>query len=170
MAELSGGYISGNFSTLGGGVYDLGCYCTTMILSLIDDEVASVHASAAFTDLGVDMLTTAQMRFRGGARAAFTVGMNLGIGSNSRFDRLYIHGSKGSIRSDVEYNQEGTLRYTVRTREGVTEREVFVPQNYALEVAQLGRCILDGETPHISEEFSVKNAEVIDRVLAEIGF
>ena len=154
----------------GGAMYDLGCYCTTMILSLIDDEVASVHASAEFTDLGVDMLTTAQMRFKSGARAAFTVGMNLGVGSNSRFDRLYIHGSKGSIRSDVEYNQEGMLRYTVRTREGVTEREVFVPQNYALEVAQLGRCILDGETPHISEEFSVKNAEVIDRVLAEIGF
>lgn len=162
----------------GGAMYDLGCYCTTMILSLIDDEVASVHASAEFTDLGVDMLTTAQMRFQGGARAAFTVGMNLGIGSNSRFDRLYIHGSKGCIRSDVEYNQEGSLRYTIFAREALPDgtpageivREVFVPQNYALEVEQLGRCILEGEAPHITEEFSVKNAEVIDRVLAEIGY
>ena len=162
----------------GGAMYDLGCYCTTMILSLIDDEVAAVNASAEFTDLGVDMLTTGQMRFKGGARAAFTVGMNLGIGSNSRFDRLYIHGSKGSIRSDVEYNQEGTLRYTIYARGGLADgtpsgeitREVFVPQNYALEVAQLGRCILEGETPHITEEFSVKNAEVIDRVLAAIGY
>ena len=162
----------------GGAMYDLGCYCTTMILSLVDDEVASVNASAEFTDLGVDMLTTAQMRFKGGARAAFTVGMNLGISSNSRFDRLYIHGSKGSIRSDVEYNQEGTLRYTIYAREGLADgtpaggitREVFALQNYALGIEQLGRCILEGETPHITEEFSVKNAEVIDRVLAAVGY
>ncbi|MCR5087726.1 MAG: Gfo/Idh/MocA family oxidoreductase [Lachnospiraceae bacterium] len=162
----------------GGAMYDLGCYCTTMILSLVDDEVASVNASAEFTDLGVDMLTTAQMRFKGGARAAFTVGMNLGISSNSRFDRLYIHGSKGSIRSDVEYNQEGTLRYTIYAREGLADgtpagvitREVFALQNYALEIEQLGRCILEDETPHITEEFSVKNAEVIDRVLAAVGY
>lgn len=154
----------------GGAMYDLGCYCTTMILSLIDSDVSSVKASAEFTDLGVDMLTTAVMSFANGARASFTVGMNLGIGTNSRFDRLYIHGSKGSIRSDVEYNQEGNLRYEIRTAEGRMEREVFVPQNYSLELEQMNRCIRCGEKPHISELFSVKNAEVIDRVLREIGY
>ena len=154
----------------GGAMYDLGCYCTTMILSLIDSEVSSVRASAEFTDLGVDMLTTALLHFTNGARASFTVGMNLGVGTNSRFDRLYIHGSKGAIRSDVEYNQEGTLRYEIRTAEGRTEREVFVPQNYSLEIEQLNRCILEGETPHITEAFSVTNAELIDRVLREIGY
>ena len=154
----------------GGAMYDLGCYCTTMILSLIDSEVSSVRASAEFTDLGVDMLTTALLHFTNGARASFTVGMNLGVGTNSRFDRLYIHGSKGAIRSDVEYNQEGTLRYEIRTAEGRTEREVFVPQNYSLEIEQLNRCILEGEKPHITEAFSVTNAELIDRVLREIGY
>jgi len=154
----------------GGAMYDLGCYCTTMILSLIDDEVASVKASAEFTDLGVDMLTSAVVRFAGGARAAFTVGMNLGIGTNSRFDRLYIHGSKGSIRSDVEYNQEGLLRYEIRTASGVTTREVFVPHNYALELEQLSRCILGDEKPHITAEFSIRNAVLIDGVLREIGY
>ncbi|MBP5354042.1 MAG: Gfo/Idh/MocA family oxidoreductase [Lachnospiraceae bacterium] len=154
----------------GGAMYDLGCYCTTMILSLIDSDVSMVKASAEFTELGVDMLTTAQMKFENGARASFTVGMNLGVGTNSRFDRLYIHGSKGAIRSDVEYNQEGTLRYEIRTAEGRIEREVFVPQNYALETEQLNRCILEGEKPHISEAFSVKNAMLIDRVLRGIGY
>lgn len=154
----------------GGAMYDLGCYCTTMILSLIDSEVSSVRASAEFTDLGVDMLTTTLLHFTNGARASFTVGMNLGVGTNSRFDRLYIHGSKGAIRSDVEYNQEGTLRYEIRTAEGRMEREVFVPQNYSLEIEQLNRCILEGEKPHITEAFSVTNAELIDRVLREIGY
>ena len=52
----------------------------------------------------------------------------------------------------------------------MTVRNIFVPQNYALEVDQLSRCILSGEKPHITKEFSVKNAELIDKVLNEIGF
>lgn len=154
----------------GGAMYDLGCYCTTMILTLIDSEPELVKASAEFTDLGVDMLTAGVIRFANGARASFDVGMNLGTNTNSRFDRLYVHGSKGSIRSEVEYNQAGELCYHIFTREGVTERKVFAPQNYALEIEQLGRCIAEGEKPLVSEEFSVRNAELIDRVLCEIGY
>ena len=147
-------------------MYDLGCYCTTMILSLIDSEVEFVAASAEFTDLGVDFLTSGQMRFENGARASFNVGMVLGENSNSRFDRLYIHGTKGSIRSDVEYNQEGKVRYSIYTENGVID----IPQNYSLEVEQLGRCILGDEKPHITPEFSIKNSKLIDAVLSKIGF
>lgn len=154
----------------GGAMYDLGCYCTTMILSLIDSDVEFVKASAEFSDLGVDFLTSGQMRFTNGARASFNVGMILGENSNSRFDRLFIHGTKGSIRSDVEYNQEGKVRYSIFTENGEIEREIDVPQNYSLEVEQLGRCVLGDEKPHITPEFSIKNAELIDAVLSEIGY
>ncbi|MCR5324714.1 MAG: Gfo/Idh/MocA family oxidoreductase [Lachnospiraceae bacterium] len=154
----------------GGAMYDLGCYCTTMILSLIDSEPEFVKADAEFSDLGVDFMTAGIIRFANGARAAFNVGMILGANSNSRYDRLYIHGTKGAIRSDVEYNQAGELKYRIFTNEGVTERCVSVPQNYSLEVEQLGRCILEGEKPHITPEFSIKNAELIDKVLYEIGY
>ncbi|WP_022778994.1 Gfo/Idh/MocA family protein [Butyrivibrio sp. AE3009] len=154
----------------GGAMYDLGCYCTTMILNLVDSEPSYIQATAEFTDLGVDFLTTAIMGFENGVRASFNVGMNLGIGTNSRFDRLYIHGSKGSIRSDVEYNQEGEVSYTIFNQDGTTVRKISVPQNYALEVENLSRCILSDEKPHITPEFSIRNAEVIDQVLDEIGF
>ncbi len=89
----------------GGAVYDLGCYCTTMILSMTDSEPEYVKAEAEFNDKGVDVFTSAIMRFKNGVRAAFTVGMIFPPGSDARQDRLYIHGSKGTIRSDVEYNQ-----------------------------------------------------------------
>lgn len=154
----------------GGAMYDLGCYCTTMILSLIDSEPAFVKASAEFSDLGVDLMTAGLIRFENGARASFNVGMMLGDNSNSRFDRLFIHGTKGSIRSDVEYNQEGNVTYKIFTREGVTEKSVFVPHNYCMEVEQLGRCILGDEKPHVTPEFSIKNAELIDRILKEIDY
>ncbi len=154
----------------GGAMYDLGCYCTTMILSLIDDRPELVKAVAEFTDLGVDMMTSAIIRFENGIRASFNVGMTLGADSDSRYDRLYIHGDKGCIRSDVEFNQSGDFSYFIYTKEGVTERKISSRQNYALEIEQLGQCILSGEKPHVSPDFSIKNAELIDRVLNEIGY
>ena len=154
----------------GGAMYDLGCYCTTMILTLTDSAPELVKAEAEFSDKGVDLMTSAVIRFENGVRASFSVGMILGIGTNSRFDRLYIHGSEGSIRSDVEYNREGDVSYRIFKDGGVIERKIFVPQNYSLEVEQLGRCILLGETPHITPDFSIKNAELMDRVFEEIGY
>ena len=154
----------------GGAMYDLGCYCTTMILSLTDSDPVLVKAAAEFSDLGVDLNTSGIIKFQNGLRASFNVGMIFGEQSNSRFDRLYIHGSKGCIRSEVEYNQEGDVSYRILKGDEVIERKVFVPNNYALEIEQMGRCILEGETPHITPEFSLKNSKLIDQVLSDISF
>ena len=154
----------------GGAMYDLGCYCTTLILSLIDSDPEFVKADAEFSDLGVDINTAAILRFGNGVRASFNVGMILGQNTNSRFDRLYIHGSKGSIRSEVEYNQEGDVSYRIFTPEKVIERQVSVPHNYLLEIEQMSRCILYGDKPYITPEFSLKNAKLIDEILDLIGY
>lgn len=159
------------YKELGGGaMYDLGCYCTTMILSLIDSEPESVKAEAEFSDKDVDILTSALIHFENNVRACFNVGMILGIDTNARFDRLYIHGSKGEIISDVEYNQAGELSYKIYTDDKELERTVSSPQNYSLEIDQLSRCILNGETPYITPEFSIKNSKLMDEVLKEIGY
>lgn len=156
---------------LGGGmIYDLGCYCTTMILSLIDSEPEYVKAIAEMTNEGVDAFTAAIMKFKNGVRASFNVGMILGKNSNSRFDRLYIHGTKGDIKSDVEYNEEGDLCYRVIVGGKEQKRLVSAPSNYTLEVEQLGRCILNNEKPLISPDFSLKNARLLDKLLEEVGF
>ncbi len=154
----------------GGAVYDLGCYCSTLILSLVDSEVDSVMAQAEFNEYGADVLASALLKFRNGVRAAFNVGMNLGVESNARKDRLYVHGTKGVIDSPVEFNQAGELSYTITAGGNTTVRTVSAPQNYSLEVAQLGRCIESGEKPFITEEFTVKNAELLDRVLESMNY
>ena len=154
----------------GGALYDLGCYCTTMILSLLDSQPEYVKAVAEFGAHDVDLLTAAIMKFEDGARAAFTAGMMLDPGADTRKDRLYVHGSKGYINSDVEYNQAGTLSYTVVSGGEKIVRTVEVPQNYTLEVEQLGRCIEGQETPHVTEAFSLRNAELMDMILKEIGY
>ncbi len=154
----------------GGAMYDLGCYCTTMILSLIDSTPTSVIANARYTELGVDELTNAIIKFKNGVNSTFTVGMILGKDSGSRFDKLYIHGSKGAIRSDVEFNQSGELSYKIYLDKEIIERKISVPQNYSLEIAQLNSCILNGESQHITPDFSIKNAELMDEVFRKIGY
>lgn len=154
----------------GGAMYDLGCYCTTMILSLIDSEPKLVKASAEFSDEGIDLNTAGIVKFENGARASFNVGMIFGENTNARFDRLYIHGTKGTIRSDVEYNQEGNLSFQIFTEDGIIERKIEVPNNYSLEVQQLSQCILTGEKPYITADFSIKNASLIDKVLEDINY
>ena len=156
--------------TGGGAVYDLGCYCTTMILSLVDSELDYVMANAEFNDKDVDVFSSSLMKFENGVRAAFNVGMIFDPRQNGRKDMLYIHGSKGIISSDVEYNQEGDLGYIIISEGKRIDRMVHAEQNYSLEIEQLGRCIENGETPHITEEFSVRNAKLLDTILSKIGY
>ena len=154
----------------GGAMYDLGCYCTTMILSLIDSDVTLVKADAEFSDGGVDINTAGLLKFSNGARTSFNCGFIFGENTNSRFDRLLIHGTKGRILSDVEYNQEGNVSYKIFVGDEVIERNVDIPHNYSLEIEQFSRCILYGEKPHVTADFSIRNAELIDRLLEDMGY
>jgi predicted dehydrogenase len=115
-------------------------------------------------------MTAGLIRFENGVRASFNVGMILGENTDARFDRLYIHGTEGFVRSDVEYNQEGEVSYDIVTQNKIETKKITVPNNYCLEVEQFGRCILDNEAPYVTEEFSKKNAQLIDRVLKEIAY
>ena len=156
--------------TFGGSVYDLGCYCTTMALWLLGKEPEKVQAIAEFSDRGIDTLTTALLTFPGGAKAQLTSGMILATDKDYRVDRLQIHGTKGSIKSDVRFNQEGQLQYTLCREDGQQVKSVFAPQNYRLEVEQLGRCIQKGEKIHVSKEFSIANSKLLQSILEKIGY
>ena len=154
----------------GGAMYDLGCYCTSMILSLVDAEPTYVKATAEFGADNVDLFTAGIMKFENGVRASFNVGMMFGKGVGGRFDRLYIHGSKGCIRSEVEYNQEGELSYRIISEGKEITKTVAARQNYCLEVEQMNRLINGTGTPMVTPEFSIRNAKLMDAVLLEIGY
>ena len=162
----------------GGAVYDVGCYCTTMILTILNaftdkgyaTKFLKVMADAEFNDKGSDELAQAMIRFENGIRSTFNVGMNLGVDSDDRYDRLFIHGDKGYIRSDVEYNQAGNVTYRVVSGDKEITRGIQVSNNYKLESEQLTRAILGKEQPYITEEFSLANANLLGEVLKKIGY
>lgn len=156
--------------TYGGNTYDLGCYCTTMALWMLGQTPKSVKAVAEFSPEKVDILTTAILTFPSGQKAILTSGMLLSTNKDYRIDRLIIHGTKGCIKSDVQFNQAGALSYRVWVEGEETVKTVQTPQNYSLEIAQLGRCIRGLETPYITEEFSIANAKVLEDILRQIGY
>lgn len=156
--------------TRGGALYDVGCYCTSQLLAIFDEEPLTVQAVSELTDEGVDICTTGILTFQGGKRATFQTGMVLATDSGRRVDRLYLHGTEGWIKTEEPFNVTGEPAYTV-WRDGVsTVKTVKTPNNYALEVEQLGRCVCNGERPLVTEAFTKRNARVISKVLHSVGY
>ena len=156
--------------TYGGATYDLGCYTTTQILWMLEEEPVKVQAVADFSDRGIDTYTSGLLTFADGKKATYICAMVLATDQDRRIDCLRIHGTKGDIRTDAQFNQCGELSYTLTVGEERVVKTVTTPQNYSLEVAQLGRCITDGEKPHVSREFTMKNALLMEKILQIIGY
>ena len=158
--------------TLGGCTYDLGVYALSLVQRMTGIKPSGIHAAASLSEEGIDTYTTAVLEYENGSKAHIDCGLVLATEKNSSLDRFQIHGSKGSISSvDFGFNAPGTLTYRLRTFEGTDElRSVEVPNNYCLEVEQLGRCIRGEEEPYLTEGFSVALAETVDRILEEIGY
>lgn len=159
--------------TLGGCLYDLGCYNTTQILWMLGEEPEKVQAISDYSEQKIDVYTTAILNFKRGKRAMMNCGMVLQTAEENRFDRIdrfCIYGSKGYLKSETQFNQCGELYYIIGVDGKEEVRYVDTPQNYCLEVEQMGRCILEGEEPHVSHEFTLKNARLIDRILKEIQY
>lgn len=154
----------------GGALYDLGCYCTSLMVWLLGDTPEKAQALAEFSPEGIDLFTAGYLQFPNNIRASFHCGMLLSKTPGSRKDHFYIHGARGYIRSDVEFNQAGELSYTLYMDGAETVKTIYAPHNYQLEVENLGRCILQGESPHVSPQFSLKNAKAMDMVLQAIKY
>ena len=78
------------------------------IVFSLEEALEYIKADAELDETGVDRMASVLLRFRNGVRASFNVGMALGVDTSDRYDRLFIHGSKGHIRSDVEYSRPET--------------------------------------------------------------
>ena len=151
---------------LGGSLYDLGCYTMSLTLALLDEEPNQIKSTGFFTDKNIDELAVAILNFPSGVKASMTAGMC----SGQRGDRYFIYGTEGIIEAPVPFNEEGELKFHI-LKDGKKEKvKVTARDNYTLEVEQFGRCILHGEELHVSNEFSIKNASAMDKVLVGMGY
>ena len=156
--------------TNGGCMYDLGCYTATMIGWMLGKQPDEIKAVGTFSPEGVDVMTCAIFTYEDGVKAMMNCGMLLETDADKRIDQLRIEGTDGAIWSSSEFNGCGKMSYTVRKDGQCREVTLDVPQNYCLEVEQLGRCITDGETPHVTREFTIATLTTIEKILKEIGY
>lgn len=156
--------------TFGGATYDLGCYTTSQILWLLEDDPVKVQAVADFSDRGIDIYTSGLFTFADGKKATFICAMVLATDQDHRIDCLRIHGTQGDIYCGARFNQCGELSYMLTVGDSSVVRTVSTPHNYCLEVEQFGRCIAGEELPRVSEDFTMRNALLMERILSVIGY
>lgn len=153
----------------GGALYDVGCYTSSLTLSLMEGMPQQVKGIASYSPEGIDLLSNAQLDYADGRRASFRCAMLL---HGQRQDNFALYGTEGHIVSEnFEFNKAGEIRYHIHRKgeKGITRR-VNCPNNYTLEVEQFGRMILQGEPALVSREFSLKNMELLEKILIDMGY
>ncbi len=151
-------------SLAGGATYDIGCYNINVIRYIIGAEPVSLYATGKVGEKsGVDESSCIVMDFDGDVKAVSYCSFNCTLRSE-----YTIVGEKGIISVPVIFNTKGDTKIVVKKDEGIEEITVNCPDNYMLEVEQIGRCILQGEKPYITFEDSLNNARVIDEALRQI--
>lgn len=155
--------------TLGGSIYDLGCYNTSFALEVFGKMPEAVHASATFTEEHIDDYAAILMNFGNGRRAASLCGMVLSPGNRKM--ACFVYGEKGGLEvADSCYNIPGEIALKITANGTVRTEIIHCPDPYALETEQFCRCIRDEEPYRFSHEESLWNAAVLDMALTETGY
>ena len=153
----------------GGALYDVGCYPVNFIGMVVDEITRGAPPGTTQPDSvavecvrenGVDVNFSALMKYSSGLVAA----VNCGFNAHKRVFSQ-ITGTAGVLEiPDTFFDPAGALTLTV----GEERREVPVAASdrYRLEVEDFAEAILEKRAPRVSLAETLRNAEVIDRLLA----
>jgi predicted dehydrogenase len=151
-------------SLAGGATYDVGCYNLNIIRHIIGSEPKAVFATGEIGEnSGVDESSCIVMEFEGGIKAVSYCSFLCAPRSE-----YTIVGETGIISVPTNFNAKGDAKIVLKNDQEIEELTVQCPDNYMLEVEQIGRCILNDEKPLLTFEDSINNARVIDEALQQI--
>ncbi|HZZ57628.1 MAG TPA: Gfo/Idh/MocA family oxidoreductase [Opitutaceae bacterium] len=155
----------------GGALYDIGCYPVNFA-GLIADRCAgaepgsrrpdAVAACAALAG-GVDQMFSGLLRYPGGLIASVSCGFTA-----HKHVRSEVIGTEGVLEvPDTFFDNPGVLTVT----RGENREEIPVPlsDRYRAEVEDFSAAIRERRAPALGLAESLRNAEVIDRLLAAAG-
>ncbi len=150
----------------GGSLLDVGCYCVNFARLLLGDSPLDVRAWAKMhRERGVDMALHAVLEYDSGRHAALSCGFDGGLYQGAVL--IGTDGALGVSEPFVTWMRRPRLTLQVGDTEQVTE---FDPVNtFRLEIDDLCKAVLTGASPRLTKDEGLKNARLMDRLMAAAG-
>jgi predicted dehydrogenase len=146
----------------GGSLRDVGCYCTSLALLLMDSEPTDVAATARLRDGGVDESFAGVMRFDSGAIAVFDCNMRTALGFG-----VAVVGSEGEAHVATPWYPHLPPSSIELRRAGDSSAVPTTTVNpYLLQIENFCDVVQGLAEPRVSEEETVRNLRTMD-ALAE---
>jgi len=142
----------------GGSLYDVGCYPLNLIGLVTQAEPLSVVVECDKAH-GVDVNLSAVLRYADGVIASLHCGFNA-------FGRNYseIVGTDGALLiPDTFLDDAGHL--TLQTQQETRSIEIPQSDRYGEEIGDFSTAILEGHSPRLSLDESLRNMRVLDRLI-----
>ncbi len=153
----------------GGSLYDVGCYPINFVGLVVDTLAGGAPAAGGQPEKiavdcvregGVDVNFAALLHYRSGLMATIQSGL-------SAFRQIYaeIIGTEGALQVDDAFLGDGRPLILLQ---GTERHEIEVPvcDRYQLEIEDFSAAVLQGRAPAFSLVETVRNAELLDRLLA----
>lgn len=150
----------------GGGLMDVGTYCTTFAAMVAGEEASEACYRAEITEKGYDAFGSGALQFPGGLTASFSTGIHASLTNDAR-----IYGEEGSILVPSPWKCSGGA--VVVKRKGKDDETfdlgVSNDQLYGLEADAVAASLENGECPHMTIAETLGNMRTLDRLRASAG-
>lgn len=150
----------------GGGLMDVGTYCTTFAAMVAGEEAAEACYGAEITEKGYDAFGSGALRFPSGMTACFSTGIHANLTNDAR-----IYGDEGSIHVPSPWKCVGGT--VVLKRNGQADETFeFGTSNdelYGIEADAVAASLETGECPHMTISETLANMRTLDKLRASAG-
>ncbi|WP_113927278.1 Gfo/Idh/MocA family oxidoreductase [Bacillus sp. P14.5] len=145
----------------GGSIWDVGCYCIHSTRYILGQEPKEVYVNASIHEgFGVDTKAAGILSFENGMTASFECSFE-----QPMRDFYEISGTKGTIKVPFAYRSDrfvdGEVSIVILDEKGEEKKEVLKGNQYEIQAAHFGHCILNGEKPVYSSEDTIRNIKAI---------
>ena len=150
----------------GGGLMDVGTYCTTFAAMVAGEEASEACYHAEITEKGYDAFGSGALRFPSGLTASFCTGIHANLTNDAR-----IYGEEGSIHVPSPWKCSGGAVVVKRKGKEDETFEMGVSNDalYGLEADAVATSLETGECPHMTIAETLGNMRTLDKLRASAG-
>lgn len=150
----------------GGGLMDVGTYCTTFAALVAGEEASEACYHAEITEKGYDAFGSGALRYPSGMTAAFSTGIHANLTNDAR-----IYGEFGSIHVPNPWKCSGDAVTLKRSGKDDETFEIYSTNDelYGIEADAVAASLEAGECPHMTIAETLANMRTLDRLRASAG-